>query len=134
VEYAQLASKYKPLDLGHGFPNFPPPQYVTDALLEVANNKNSLIHQYTRGGGHPRLVSALSKLYSGLMKREINPYTEIITTQGGSHAIFCAIMGIVDKGDEVILMEPFFDSYIYNVKSAGGIIKCIPLKLVILQP
>ncbi|RZC40993.1 kynurenine--oxoglutarate transaminase 3, partial [Asbolus verrucosus] len=99
VEYAQLASKYKPLDLGHGFPNFPPPQYVTDALLEVASNKNSLIHQYTRGGGHLRLVFALSKLYSRLIKREINPYTEIITTQGGYHAIFCAIMGIVDKGD-----------------------------------
>lgn len=47
VEYIQLALEYKPLNLGQGFPDYPPPKYVTDALVEVASNRN--LHQYTRG-------------------------------------------------------------------------------------
>jgi hypothetical protein len=49
VEYIQLALEHKPLNLGQGFPDYPPPKYVTDALAQVANSDNCLIHQYTRG-------------------------------------------------------------------------------------
>ncbi|KAJ8936107.1 hypothetical protein NQ318_022929 [Aromia moschata] len=129
VEYIQLALEYKPLNLGQGFPDYPAPKYVIDALSEVASGENYMIHQYTRGFGHPRLVAALSKLYSKLIGREINPQTEILTTLGAYEALFSAITGHVDDGDEVIIIEPFFDCYEPMVKYAGGVPRFIPLRM-----
>ncbi|XP_019868643.2 kynurenine aminotransferase isoform X2 [Aethina tumida] len=128
-EYIKLAAEYKPLNLGQGFPDYPPPTYVTDALKAVSNSDNVFIHQYTRGFGHPRLIEALAKLYSKLIGREINPQTEILTTLGAYEALFSSIIGHVDVGDEVIIIEPFFDCYEPMVKSAGGVPKFIPLRL-----
>ncbi|KAL3283891.1 hypothetical protein HHI36_018061 [Cryptolaemus montrouzieri] len=83
VEYIQLALDYKPAcNLGQGFPDYPPPKYVTDALSQVANSENCLLHQYTRGFGHPRLVNRIAKLYSKLLNREINTNIEVLTTAG----------------------------------------------------
>ena len=146
VEYIQLALEHKPLNLGQGFPDYPPPRYVTDTLAEVANSDNCLIHQYTRGfvivfnlssfkwlkifQGHPRLVAAIAKLYSKLIGREINPQTEVLTTLGAYEALFSSIIGHVDVGDEVIIIEPFFDCYEPMVKTAGGVPRFIPLRLV----
>jgi kynurenine--oxoglutarate transaminase/cysteine-S-conjugate beta-lyase/glutamine--phenylpyruvate transaminase len=129
VEYIQLALEHKPLNLGQGFPDYPPPKYVTDALAQVANSDNCLIHQYTRGFGHPRLVSAIAKLYSQLIGREINPQTEVLTTLGAYEALFSSIIGHTDVGDEVIIIEPFFDCYEPMVRSAGGVPRFIPLRL-----
>lgn len=129
VEYIQLALEYKPLNLGQGFPDYPPPKYVTDALSAVATGDNYMVHQYTRGFGHPRLIAALAKLYSKLIGRDINPQTEIITTLGAYEALFSSISGHVDNGDEVIIIEPFFDCYEPMVKYAGGVPKFIPLRL-----
>lgn len=128
VEYIQLALEYKPLNLGQGFPNYHPPKFVTDGLVTAAKSENPLINQYTRGFGHPRLVQALSKLYSTLVGRQINPNTEVLVTVGAYEALYCAIQGHVDYGDEVIIIEPFFDCYEPMVKYAGGVPRYIPLK------
>lgn len=129
VEYIQLALDYKPLNLGQGFPDFAAPDYVTKALSEVATGENVLLNQYTRGFGHPRLVSALSKLYSQLLGHEINSQTEILVTAGAYEALFSTISGHTNPGDEVIIIEPFFDCYVPMVRSAGGIPRFIPLRL-----
>jgi len=128
VEYIQLALDYKPLNLGQGFPDYAAPDYVTKALADVAQSNNCLLQQYTRGFGHPRLVQALSKLYSQLIGREINPQTEILVTSGAYEALFSSIIGHVDEGDEVIIIEPYFDCYEPMVKTAGGVARFIPLR------
>lgn len=130
-EYVELAAKYKPLNLGQGFPDYPPPRYVTEALMNVAADaaNNPLLHQYTRGFGHPRLINALSKLYSGLIGRELNPKSEILTTFGAYEALYSTITGHVDEGDEVIIIEPFFDCYEPMVKYAKGVPRFVPLRL-----
>ncbi|XP_055620324.1 kynurenine aminotransferase isoform X4 [Toxorhynchites rutilus septentrionalis] len=128
VEYIQLAAQYKPLNLGQGFPDYHAPKYATDALAAAANSINPLANQYTRGFGHPRLVQALSDLYSQLVNRTINPMTEVLVTVGAYEALYATIQGHVDEGDEVIIIEPFFDCYEPMVKAAGGIAKFIPLK------
>lgn len=115
------------MNLGQGFPDYAPPSYVTKALSDVANG-NHLMNQYTRGFGHPRLVQAIAKLYGTLIGREINPMTEVMVTVGAYQSLFSAISGHVDQGDEVIIIEPFYDCYYDQIKSAGGIPKSIALK------
>ncbi|KAH8264537.1 hypothetical protein KR038_009692 [Drosophila bunnanda] len=128
-EYIALAMQYKPLNLGQGFPDDAAPEYVTHSLADIAKDENPLLHQYTRGYGHVRLVQALSKLYSGLVSKELNPLTDILITSGAYEALYSTIMGHVDVGDEVIIIEPFFDCYEPMVKMAGGVPRFIPLKL-----
>lgn len=127
-EYIKLAQEYKPLNLGQGFPDYHAPEYVTKALASAASDTNPLMQQYTRGFGHPRLVQAISKLYSKLVNREINPNTEVLVTVGAYEALYATIQSQVEVGDEVIIIEPFFDCYEPMVKGAGGIPRFIPLK------
>nr|XP_045585354.1 kynurenine aminotransferase-like isoform X2 [Procambarus clarkii] len=129
VEFIQLALEVKPLNLGQGFPDFAAPETVRKALAEASTSEtNVLLNQYTRGFGHPRLVAAIAKLYSKLVGRELNPLTEVLVTAGAYEALFSTIMGLVDQGDEVIIIEPFFDCYVPQVKLAGGIPVFVPLR------
>lgn len=73
-------------------------------------------------------VLALSKYYSPLLNRSINPQTELITTVGASEGIFSAVQAFINPGDEVILMQPFYDSYPASVRLAGGIPVTVSLK------
>ncbi|ROT80667.1 Kynurenine--oxoglutarate transaminase 3 [Penaeus vannamei] len=129
VEFIQLALEVKPLNLGQGFPDFAAPDTVRKALAEACTDeKNVLLNQYTRGFGHPRLIAALSKLYSKLIGRELNPLSEVLVTAGAYEALFVTIMGLVNQGDEVIIIEPFFDCYVPQVKLAGGTPVFVPLR------
>ncbi|CAB4054956.1 CCBL [Lepeophtheirus salmonis] len=83
-------------------------------------NPNSVLHQYTRGFGHPRLIQALSKLYGRLLNHPVDPLKEVLVTDGAYEALFTSIMGHINPGDEVIIIEPYFDCYEPKVKLAGG--------------
>ncbi|CAH1989128.1 unnamed protein product [Acanthoscelides obtectus] len=126
-EYGLLVERFKPLDLGQGHPDFIP-NIAKEALLEVANSSDSSIHQYSISNGHPRLLNALSKLYSTLLKRTIDPNTELLSTMGANEALYCAILGLIEDGDEVVVIEPFFDLYVPLIKMAGGTPRFVTLK------
>jgi kynurenine--oxoglutarate transaminase/cysteine-S-conjugate beta-lyase/glutamine--phenylpyruvate transaminase len=126
VEFVGLTNKHKALNLGQGFPNFFPPAHVIDNLTR--NGDKYLLNQYTRGPGHPPLVQALKHMYDPLLKREIDAMKEVIVTVGAYGSLYCAIMASVSEGDEVIVVEPFFDCYAPMIKLAGGIPKFIQIK------
>jgi kynurenine--oxoglutarate transaminase/cysteine-S-conjugate beta-lyase/glutamine--phenylpyruvate transaminase len=131
VEFLQLALEEKPLNLGQGLPDYveAAPDHVKQNLVKAVAGPNFMLNQYTRGFGHPRLINAISGLYSKLINRPINPKTEVLVTIGAYESIYCAINAFVDQGDEVIIIEPFFDCYEPMVRLAGGVSKFVPLRL-----
>ncbi|XP_073242865.1 kynurenine--oxoglutarate transaminase 3-like isoform X1 [Porites lutea] len=128
VEFTALARKCKAVNLGQGFPDFAPPPIISEALGKVASSSDISVNQYTRSQGHPRLVNAIGKLYTTLLKREIDPLSEILITGGAYESLFCSFQGLIDPGDEVIIIEPFFDCYVPQIAFAGGVPKFVTLK------
>ncbi|KAJ3030578.1 UNVERIFIED_CONTAM: Kynurenine--oxoglutarate transaminase 3 [Siphonaria sp. JEL0065] len=120
AEMTQLANKHKAVNLGQGFPTLAVPDFIRAAAAEAVAN-TCMIHQYTRSEGHPRLVNALSKFYSDKIGRTLNPLTQIITTVGATEAIYVTMQALVSAGDEVILMQPFYDSYPASIALSGGV-------------
>ncbi|CAJ1070188.1 kynurenine--oxoglutarate transaminase 3-like [Xyrichtys novacula] len=127
VEFTKLAADYNAVNLGQGFPDFPPPKFVQDAFCEALRG-GPMMHQYTRAFGHPRLVETLSRFFSRIVGHEIDPLEEILVTVGAYQALFSAFQALVDEGDEVIIVEPFFDCYQPMVRMAGGKAVYVPLR------
>jgi len=126
VEFVGMAMKHKALNVGQGFPNFPPALHVMESLSKVPI-ENHLNNQYCRGFGHAPLVKALSDFYSPLMGRVIDPNEELLITVGAYYSLYAVTQAFLNPGDEAIIMEPFFDCYSPMVKYAGAVPKFIPL-------
>lgn len=125
AEFTALADRHGAVNLGQGFPNFPAPEFIKQAAQDaIARDLN----QYTRSAGHPRLVEALAAKYSPLFARAIDPAREVVVTTGATEAIFASVQALVNPEDEVILVEPFYDSYPASVTMAGGIPVFVPLR------
>lgn len=125
AEYTALAIQHNAVNLGQGFPNFPAPDFVKSAAQQaVAADLN----QYARSAGHGRLVNALAAVYGPLFGRELDPQREIVVTVGATEGIFATVQALVEPGDEVVLIEPFYDSYAPSVIMAGGTPVYVPLR------
>ncbi|KAF1746616.1 hypothetical protein GCK72_023073 [Caenorhabditis remanei] len=122
VELTALAAESRAVNLGQGFPDGPAPKFVTEILKKISK-KPGLVeaHQYTRGFGHPKLVEMLSKWYTTFYKVNVNALEDILITVGAYHALYYAFQAWINKGDEVIVIEPAFDCYGPQIRFAGGI-------------
>lgn len=118
-------------NLGQGFPDWLPPKFCVDCLVEAATDSAQRSpHQYTRTAGHPSLVKQLASRYSTHLNRNIDAFSEIAVTVGASQALYLSLQSIIKPGDEVILFEPFFDLYVKQVQLAGGTPIFVPLTFV----
>ncbi len=124
-EMTNLANQYQAVNLGQGFPNFPGPDFLKEAAIEAIRAD---LNQYAPGSGVLRLRQAIAQKMAAFQGMTVDPATEILVTHGATEAIFAAMLGLVDPGDEVILFEPFYDSYLPAVQMAGGVPKFYTLR------
>ncbi len=119
-----LANEHQAVNLGQGFPDFPMDQQLTDLVNKAMKDG---YNQYTHSNGLPALREAISKKVKNLYQSKINPETQITITPGATYAIYTALTSMLHAGDEVILFEPAYDSYIPNIEINGAKAILIPL-------
>jgi len=113
-----LATEHKAVNLGQGFPDFP----MSSALTELVNDAMcNDFNQYSPMPGWMPLREAIAEKVEFLYNNTINPDTEITITPGGTYAIYTALTTVLQPGDEVIVFEPGYDSYIPNIVVNGAI-------------
>lgn len=119
-----LAAEKGAVNLGQGYPDFECDpklvQAVTDAMTRGLN-------QYPPMTGIPALREAIASKVEAIYGRRYDPASEITITAGATQAILTAILSVVRRGDEVIVLEPSYDSYVPNIELAGGVAVRIPL-------
>ncbi len=120
-----LAVKHNAINLGQGFPDFPMNPKLTSLVNETMQ---SGYNQYVHMCGLPALRERLAEKVNEDYNTHVNPETEITLTPGGTYAIYTAFTSILQPGDEVILFEPAYDSYIPNIEINGGVAIRIPLE------
>lgn len=104
----RISDKYGAINLSQGFPDFPPPKPMTDALAKIASEGP---HQYSVTFGAPNLREAIARKQSKAFKREIDFEKEVLVTCGGTEAMMCAMMTVCNPGDKVIVFSPFYENY-----------------------
>ncbi|MAT91668.1 MAG: aminotransferase [Halioglobus sp.] len=119
-----LAARHGALNLSQGFPDFDPPRALLEAMArQVCDGDN----QYAPMTGLPGLreqIAAQLQLYRGV---SCDPDTEVTVVPGATEGIFCAITAVIQRGDEVILLDPCYDSYEPAIDLAGGRAVHVPL-------
>jgi len=119
-----LAGKYKAINLGPGYPDFPMNKELV-ALVNEAMAKD--YNQYSPMPGWLPLRESIAEKIEFLYHTKINPDIEITITPGGTYAVYSSLTAIIHPGDDVIVFEPAYDSYIPNVEINGA--KVIPINL-----
>lgn len=117
AEMTRLANEHGAVNLAQGFPDFPGPDFVKEAAVEAIRADRN---QYARMAGDPVLVQAISRDYEARFGIRFDPLTEITVTAGATEAIHCAFLAFCEPGDEVVMLEPYYDSYRACCAMAGA--------------
>ncbi len=119
-----LAQQHGAVNLGQGFPDFD----CDPALLDAVNAAMRANHnQYPAMAGVPALRQAVEAKVAALYGQRYDADSEVTITAGATQAILTALLAIVHPGDEVIVLEPCYDSYLPNIELAGGVAVRVPL-------
>jgi N-succinyldiaminopimelate aminotransferase len=124
-EMTRLANEHGAINLAQGFPDFDGPEFVKVAAIAAIRGGQG---QYERVSGIPEMHRALAAKCRRDRGLDYAPDTEMVVTTGATEAIFAAIRGLCDAGDEVVLFEPYYDSYKASVKMAGAVPRVVTLR------
>ena len=119
-----LATEKNAVNLGQGFPDFNCDPHLVDVVTDAMKQG---LNQYPPMTGVPVLRNAIAAKIEALHARTYCPATEITITAGATQAIITIILAVVHAGDEVIVLEPCYDSYVPNIELAGGVPVRVPL-------
>lgn len=122
---SQLARDNDAINLGQGFPDDPGPEDIRRAAADAVLNG---YNQYPSMMGLPELRQAISTHYAHWHGVQLDPMTEVMVTSGATEALASAILSVVEPGDEVIVFQPVYDSYLPIIRQAGGIPRLVRLE------
>jgi len=120
-----LATEYGAVNLGQGFPDFEMPSELVSLVNEAMKDGHN---QYSPMQGLVSLRDVLAEKVQSLYGTNVDPSTQITITPGGTYAIYTSLTAVLQPGDEVIVFEPAYDSYIPNIEVNGAIPVLIDLK------
>jgi N-succinyldiaminopimelate aminotransferase len=120
-----LAAATGAVNLGQGFPDSDGPDVVREAAVEALRGG---ANQYAPGVGVPVLREAVAEHQRRWYGLDVDPDTEVVVTTGATEAIAAAVLGIVEPGDEVIVLEPYYDSYVAVLQMAGAVRRPVTLR------
>lgn len=124
TEMSALAVRTGSVNLGQGFPDADGPSSVIEMAVEAARTGHN---QYAPGIGTPELRQAVAAHQREQYGMELDPDTEVIATTGCTEAIAASILGLIEPGDEVVLLEPYYDSYAAMLQVAGAVRRPVTL-------
>ncbi|MBL8911057.1 MAG: aminotransferase class I/II-fold pyridoxal phosphate-dependent enzyme [Archangium sp.] len=124
-EMSRLAVQHGAVNLGQGFPDFDGPPEIARAAIEAITGGTN---QYAVGQGNPVLRAAIAAHAKRFYGQTIDPTTEVGITCGATEAIFAAVQAFTSPGDEVVLFEPFYDSYLASVQMAQAVPRFVRLR------
>src|SRR5262245_63492988 len=125
TEMTRLANQHGAVNLAQGFPDFAGPAFAKDAAVAAIRAEHN---QYARMQGAPPLVEAIAATVKERTGLAYDPLTEVTVFSGATEGIACAMLSLVEPGDEVVLFEPYYDSYRACVAMAGGVPRFVTLK------
>lgn len=125
TEINNLAALHGAINLGQGRPDFDGPSDIIGASVKAL--QSGQYNQYPPGIGLPDLRQGIANHAGKFYGLDIDPNKGVIATAGATEAVFSSILGLVDPGDEVIVIEPYFDSYVPNLIMAGATPVFVPL-------
>ncbi|MGQ4481077.1 pyridoxal phosphate-dependent aminotransferase [Streptomyces sp. SAS_276] len=118
AEMSALALKTGSINLGQGFPDTDGPEEIREAAVRALRDGRG--NQYPPGPGVPELRTAITAHQQRRYGLSYDPDTEVLVTAGATEAIAAALLALVEPGDEVIALEPYYDSYAACIAMAGG--------------
>ncbi|MFG2607683.1 pyridoxal phosphate-dependent aminotransferase [Streptomyces sp. NPDC048514] len=118
AEMSALAVATGAINLGQGFPDTDGPQEVREAAVRALRDGRG--NQYPPGPGVPELRTAIAEHQLRRYGLAFEPDTEVLVTAGATEAIAAALLALVEPGDEVVALEPYYDSYAASIALAGG--------------
>ena len=122
---SSLAAQHQAINLGQGFPDFPMDERLTDLVAKAMHDGHN---QYVHMCGLPSLRERIAEKVNTAYGSHVYPDTDITVTPGGTYAIYTAFTTILQPGDEVIVFEPAYDSYIPNIEVNGAKVVSIHLE------
>ncbi|MEL6795924.1 MAG: aminotransferase class I/II-fold pyridoxal phosphate-dependent enzyme, partial [Planctomycetota bacterium] len=125
AEMTKLALDHKAVNLSQGFPDFDGPLFVKQAAQAAIDAGRN---QYARPAGEIPLVEAVASDVADRLGVSYDPLSEITVTCGCTEAIPATMLGLINPGDEVVLFEPYYDSYRASVALAGGVPRFVAMR------
>lgn len=125
----KMANENSAINLSQGFPDFDGPSWLIELAKQALSQGHLGKNQYAPSMGILPLRKAISHNYKRFYNLDYNPETEIVVTSGATEAIFCVMRALLNAGDEVIVLEPCYDSYVASIEMCDAKIVPVTLKL-----
>ncbi len=120
-----LAAKHGAINLGQGFPDTEGPREIVEAAQRfLGDNRN----QYAPLAGLPELREAVARANARFYRLDVDPATEIVITSGATEGLFVSLAALLDPGDEVVLIEPLYDTYVPAIRMLGAVPRIVRLQ------